>query len=108
MIIDTKKLDIEEYLDVIDFGGGFLFDYKQYRFIESIDSNDKLRYVIVKNCSTKKYDDIDPRIDEVEFVELRLLDFHNLCTLYILSLQEGCKEEAEIALTKDLSNLFVG
>lgn len=106
MLINFKKLTMEEYLDATENGGGFLFDYENYRFIESTDIFDKPRFLIVKKNSEKNYDDIDPRYEELDFVELNLQDFHNMCSLYILALQEGCKKEALNSLGNDLSTLF--
>lgn len=107
MILNIKRIDREEYLDATELGDGFLFDFERYRFIESTDIDNKPRYIIVKNSTNKKFDEVDSRIGEVEFVELRLVDFHNLCALFILSLQEGCKNDAISGLGRDLDSLFI-
>lgn len=108
MIIDIKKLNTEQYLDATELGGGLLFDFGRYRFIEGTDEQDRARYIVAENRSEKVMDEVVPGMDEVMFVELSLLDFHNLCTLYILSLQDGCREEAIPILKRDLESIFQG
>ena len=106
MIIRGKKLEAEEYLDATEMGGGLLFDYRKYRFIEGTDDKDRPRYIVVDNRSGKPMDEVVPGVDEVRIVELTLVEFHNLCTLYILSLQDGCKDEATPLLLRDLECIF--
>jgi hypothetical protein len=106
MIIRGKKLEVEEYLDATEMGSGLLFDYEKYRFIEGTDERDKPRYIVVENRSGKPIEEVVPGVDEMRLVELSLLNFHNLCTLYILSIQEGCKDEAVPLLIRDLENVF--
>lgn len=106
MIIHGKRLDPEEYLDATEMGGGLLFDYGKYRFIEGTDEKDKPRYIVALNKSEKSIEEVVPGVDEVVFVELSLVNFHNLCTLYILSLQEGCRLEAVPLLIRDLESIF--
>ena len=106
MIKNIKRLDSEQYLDATELGGGLLFDFGKYRFIEGTDEQDRARYIIAENSSKKVMDEVVPGVDEVAFVELSLLDFHNLCTLYILSLQDGCRDESMPLLEKDLQSVF--
>lgn len=96
-------LTLEQYRNAIEYGVGTLITFENFTLLHGTDADENCRYLVVESTDGRPVD-FEGDGNDLEFYELSLEDFHQLCTYYLISLQPGM-QHASKTFKNELSRL---
>lgn len=87
----VRKLVLEHYESTVEYGADKLYAFENFVLIEGTDGRAETHYLVLESIDGSQVD-FDGGGSNINYYELELEDFHQLCTYYLLSLQPGMEQ----------------